>query len=33
MSKEDVLKLSEIIIVALACPLLIPAILDNKTED
>ncbi len=33
MKKEDNLKLAEIVLVALACPLIIPAILDNKTED
>ncbi len=33
MKKEDILKLAEIVLVALACPLIIPAILDNKTED
>lgn len=33
MKKEDILKLAEIVLVALACPLIIPAILDNKTEE
>lgn len=32
MSKKDILKLKEIIIVTLACPLIIPTILENKTE-
>ena len=33
MSKEDILKLAEIVLVALTCPLVIPALLDSKSED
>ncbi len=33
MRKDNILKLAEIILVAMACPLAIPVILDNRTED
>lgn len=33
MRKDDVLKLVEVLLIALACPLAIPVLLDDKPED
>lgn len=33
MRKDDILKLVEVVLVALACPLVIPVLLDDKSED